>query len=103
MEILEACGRLDTNCFELKIDTKDGSRGNLRAMYRLASIMSHNCTPNTKHTFDPDYGINMYATVPIGMHYAVIVIPLGYFGSTHLLFVQFQFNWTEFEWNLKGI
>ena len=35
-------------------------------MYRLASILSHDCTPNTKHTFDPDYGVNIYATVPIG-------------------------------------
>ena len=35
-------------------------------MYRLASIMSHECRPNTKHTFDPDYGVNVYATVPIG-------------------------------------
>ena len=44
----------------------DGEPRNLRAMYRLASILSHDCTPNTKHTFDPDYGVNIYATVPIG-------------------------------------
>ena len=24
---------------------------NLRAMYRTACLMSHDCTPNTKHTF----------------------------------------------------
>ena len=70
LEILEACGKLDTNCFELKLTSQDGAIKNLRAMYRLGSIMSHNCRPNTKHTFDPDYGINMYATVPIGKIYS---------------------------------
>jgi len=65
LEILEACGRLDTNCFELRVKASDGEPRNLRAMYRLASILSHDCTPNTKHTFDPDYGVNIYATVPI--------------------------------------
>ena len=55
--------------FSLKTTCNAGSDGeprNLRAMYRLASILSHDCTPNTKHTFDPDYGVNIYATVPIG-------------------------------------
>ena len=33
-EILEACGRLDTNSFELRITTPDGVAKNLRAMYR---------------------------------------------------------------------
>ena len=67
LEILEACGKLDTNCFELRVSgASDGETRNLRAMYRLASILSHDCKPNTKHTFDPDYGVNIYATVPIG-------------------------------------
>merc|ERR1712223_476205 len=65
LEILEACGKLDTNCFEIRINGPDGEPRNLRAMYRLASIMSHECSPNTKRTFDPDYGVNIYATVPI--------------------------------------
>ena len=65
LEILEACGKLDTNCFELKITGEDGKERNLRAMYRLASILSHECRPNTKHTFDQDYGVNIFATVPI--------------------------------------
>ena len=62
---------------------------NLRAMYRTACLMSHDCTPNTKHTFRTskrafhnedfikpinliincyrlgDYAINLYATVDI--------------------------------------
>ena len=38
LEILEACGKLDTNCFEIK---QNGL--NLRAMFRTACIMSHQC------------------------------------------------------------
>ena len=57
LEILEACGKLDTNCFEIK---QHGL--NLRALYRLGSIMSHHCRPNTKHTFDRDNNIFVYST-----------------------------------------
>ena len=57
LEILEACGKLDTNCFEIK---QHGL--NLRALYRLGSIMSHHCCPNTKHTFDRDNNIFVYST-----------------------------------------
>jgi len=60
LEILEACGKLDTNCFEIK---QNGL--NLRAMYRTACIMSHDCRPNTRHTFDPDNAINIYSTQTI--------------------------------------
>ncbi len=31
-------------------------------MYRVACLISHECTPNTKHTFGKDYDINIYAT-----------------------------------------
>jgi len=58
LEILEACGKLDTNCFEIK---QNGV--NLRAMYRIGSIMSHECSPNTRHTFGlEDHSISMYST-----------------------------------------
>jgi len=57
LEILEACARLDTNCFEIR---QDGM--NLRAMYRTACLLSHDCTPNTRHTFSPDNSINLYTT-----------------------------------------
>jgi len=57
LEILEACGKLDTNCFEIRQDGK-----NLRAMYRTACIISHACSPNTRHTFSPDHSINIYTT-----------------------------------------
>ena len=61
LEILEACGKLDTNCFEIR---QNGQ--NLRAMYRTACILSHQCRPNTRHTFSPDNSINLYSTVNIG-------------------------------------
>ncbi|XP_023326741.1 uncharacterized protein LOC111700149 isoform X2 [Eurytemora carolleeae] len=57
LEILEASGKLDTNCFEIR---QNGQ--NLRAMYRTACIISHDCTPNTRHTFSPDNSINIYTT-----------------------------------------
>ena len=61
LEILEACGKLDTNCFEIK----QGGL-NLRAMYRTACLISHDCLPNTRHTFDiRDLSINIYATTNI--------------------------------------
>ena len=63
LEIIEACGRLDTNCFEIK---QHGV--NLRAMYRIACIISHECMPNTRHTFGPDNSINLYATRNIGKY-----------------------------------
>ena len=61
LEILEACGKLDTNCFEIR---QNGL--NLRAMYRIACLISHDCTPNTRHTFGPDNSVNLYSTVEIG-------------------------------------
>ncbi|XP_040572968.1 SET domain-containing protein SmydA-8 [Lepeophtheirus salmonis] len=60
LEILEACGKLDTNCFEIRQFGK-----NLRGLYRIGSIMSHECTPNTRHTFEENYDINVYSTVDI--------------------------------------
>jgi len=57
LEILEACGKLDTNCFEIR-----QAGVNLRAMYRTACILSHDCTPNSRHTFAPDNSINVYTT-----------------------------------------
>jgi len=62
LEILEACGKLDTNSFEIK---QNGL--NLRAMYRLGSIMSHDCCPNTRHTFGPDNSIYVYSTRKINV------------------------------------
>ena len=52
---------LHTNCFEIR---QNGL--NLRAMYRTACILSHECRPNTRHTFSPDNSVNLYSTVNIG-------------------------------------
>lgn len=45
-EILTVAGILDTNAFE--IGSKDLK---LRGLYNTASMIAHNCRPNTKHTF----------------------------------------------------
>ena len=52
---------MDTNCFEIR---QDGL--NLRAMYRIACLISHDCTPNTRHTFGKGLDLNLYATTDIG-------------------------------------
>lgn len=63
---LEAAAVLDTNAFEVR---RPGDRV-FRAVYAQASMMSHSCTPNTKHVFvgdvaDGQPGIRVVATVPI--------------------------------------
>ncbi|KAL0274822.1 UNVERIFIED_CONTAM: hypothetical protein PYX00_002854 [Menopon gallinae] len=45
-EILTVAGILDTNAFE--VGSKDVK---LRGLYNTASMIAHNCRPNTKHTF----------------------------------------------------
>jgi hypothetical protein len=35
---------------------------NLRAMYRTACLLSHDCRPNTRHTFAPDHTIHIHTT-----------------------------------------
>ena len=79
LEILETCGKLDTNCFEIK---QHGL--NLRAMYRIACIISHDCKPNTRHTFNPDNSINLYSTVNIGESENVILCIVTIFSASHL-------------------
>ena len=35
-------------------------------LFQIGSIISHDCTPNTKHTFSSDdYSVNFFATVKI--------------------------------------
>jgi len=51
----------DTNCFEIR-----HSGYNLRAMYRTACLLSHDCRPNTRHTFGEKHDINLFATRNIG-------------------------------------
>lgn len=61
-----AAAVLDTNAFDVR---RPGGR-HFRALYVEASLMAHDCTPNTKHVFvDHDHdgpAIRVVATVPIG-------------------------------------
>ena len=62
----------DTNCFEIR--NSDGL--NLRSMYRVACLISHECTPNTKHTFGKEYDINIYATRKIKVRWEVCLFAI---------------------------
>lgn len=70
-------GILDTNAFEIRTqggagggsgtDCNDGVDGiactKIRGLYAIASIMAHDCQPNTKHTFtNNDYKFTLIAT-----------------------------------------
>ena len=57
--------------------------------------MSHNCRPNTKHTFDPDYGINVFATVPIGMFFLYIFCNFTkkFFFNNKNILLKISWNW----------
>ncbi|KAF0303343.1 SET domain-containing protein SmydA-8, isoform B [Amphibalanus amphitrite] len=58
--VLEMCGVLDTNSFEVRT-----AESKVRAIYASASLQNHDCRPNTRHVFDSDYVITVRATVPI--------------------------------------
>ncbi|KAB7504647.1 Protein msta, isoform A [Armadillidium nasatum] len=51
------CGILSTNCFEL-LDNSQRIRG----IYYSAAMLAHNCSPNTKHSFDSNKNIIFRAT-----------------------------------------
>ena len=62
-DILAACGALDTNAFEIKVNR---SVNRIRGVYLLASMMAHHCTPNTNHVIhEKDYEMTVYASRPI--------------------------------------
>ncbi|XP_057374746.1 SET domain-containing protein SmydA-8-like isoform X1 [Daphnia carinata] len=57
--IQRVCGILETNCFEIRIQDRVSFRG----LYPTASLMNHECVPNTRHVFDPfDFKIRVLAT-----------------------------------------
>lgn len=61
--ILRMAAILDTNAFDVSLE-----RGSVkaRAVYWTASMMSHDCKPNTKHVFKGEnFKIVVVATVPI--------------------------------------
>ena len=54
-EILRCCGTLDSNAF--KVDAGSG----LRALYALASMINHDCAPNSRITFDSRRRLHLLA------------------------------------------
>ena len=54
-EILRCCGTLDSNAF--KVD----AGGGLRALYALASMINHDCAPNSRITFDSRRRLHLLA------------------------------------------
>ncbi|XP_015595614.1 protein msta isoform X2 [Cephus cinctus] len=63
--VVLVCAILDTNSF----DVRGASKQRARAIYYQSAMMSHDCSPNTRHTFDPEtLEIILYTTkfVPKG-------------------------------------
>ncbi|XP_046969776.1 SET domain-containing protein SmydA-8 [Vanessa cardui] len=61
--ILKVSSIFDTNSFDVR--SPDGSK-RLRAIYVIASMMNHNCRPNTRHIYiGDDNNLALIATVPI--------------------------------------
>lgn len=60
-DILNVSGILDTNAFEIRTTS-----ASLRGLYNVASMMAHNCKPNTKHSYlMPEMVIVVSATTDI--------------------------------------
>lgn len=60
--IHNVCGVLDTNAFDIRFP----DRVPIRGLYSTASLMNHECIPNTRHVFDPaSLRINVLATQKI--------------------------------------
>ena len=55
------CAILDVNCFDIRIPGKVAVRG----LYPTASLLNHDCVPNTRHIFDSGMRITLLATVDI--------------------------------------
>lgn len=61
--ILKTAAILDTNAFEIR---REIGNVKIRGLYYKASMMSHNCVPNTKHMFvGDDFTIVIVATTDI--------------------------------------
>lgn len=56
--ILKTAAILDTNAFEVR--TADGS-SKIRAIYAETAMMSHDCVPNSYHSFDENMQITIRA------------------------------------------
>lgn len=57
--IQNVCGKLDTNAFDIRFPDRVAIRG----LYPTASLLNHECNPNTRHVFDPtNLRIMIFAT-----------------------------------------
>jgi hypothetical protein len=54
-EIHAACGILDVNAFEIRLPGNEYQQ--VLGVFPLASMMSHNCVPNTLHVIDAKYNL----------------------------------------------
>lgn len=61
-DILRTAARLDTNAFEVR---QNAEHRKLRAVYPTASMFSHECISNARHTFDENMNIVFIAKTPI--------------------------------------
>ncbi|XP_058819012.1 SET domain-containing protein SmydA-8-like [Topomyia yanbarensis] len=61
-EILQLCGILDTNSYEIRVP-EQGIK--IRALFEVGAMMSHSCRPNTKHYFDEKLNMVLVAAVDI--------------------------------------
>ncbi|XP_059474877.1 SET domain-containing protein SmydA-8-like [Neocloeon triangulifer] len=59
-EILEACAILDTNAFEMRC-----GKMRFRGIFPQVAMMAHDCIPNTRHLFDSNNTLELFATVNI--------------------------------------
>ena len=55
-EILRCCGYLDSNAFRV-----DSAGSGLRALYALASMINHDCAPNSRVSFDSKKRLHLFA------------------------------------------
>jgi len=64
-DIQRVSGILDTNCFDVRLQS---GKGSIRGLYPTAALMNHECIPNTRHVINEDNGqmrIRVLATVDI--------------------------------------
>ena len=58
------CRVLDTVSFEAAIE-HNNSITSLRALYPMGGLLNHQCVPNTRHLFDSNKKLSVYAAKPI--------------------------------------
>lgn len=63
--MMQACYALDTNAYEMLMETERKECVNLRGLFPMSAILNHNCSPNTRVTFDRFGKMYVTAIVPI--------------------------------------